>query len=261
MSIPPPQELLDFTDRVVLITGAARGVGAGIARRFAQAGASMAINYRTSETDAATLVAAIQSAGGEAAAFQADVTQREDVARLIDAVVARFGRLDVLINNAGSYPSTSLLEMPDAEWDAVIAANLRSVHLCTQLAARQMIAQGEGGAVVNLTTIEAISPAPGHSHYDAAKAGVAMHTRAAAQELGQRGIRVNAVAPGLIWREGIEAAWPEGVERYRQAAPLGRLGRPEDVADACLFLASPAARWITGASLTVDGGVMIRPPF
>lgn len=261
MTISPPQELLDFTDRVVLITGAARGIGAGIARRFAQAGAAVAINYRSSEADAAALVVAIQSAGGEAAAFQADVTQREDVARLIDSVVARLGRLDVLINNAGSYPSNDLLEMPDAEWNAVIASNLRSVHLCTQLAARQMIAQGEGGAIVNLTTIEAFSPAPGHSHYDAAKAGVAMHTRAAAQELGRHGIRVNAVAPGLIWRDGIEAGWPEGVERYRQAAPLGRLGRPEDVADACLFLASPAARWITGVSLTVDGGVMARPPF
>src|SRR4029079_17894897 len=109
--------------------------------------------------------------------------------------------------------------------------------------------QGNGGAIVNITSIEAESPAAGHSHYNAAKAGVLMYTRAAALELAAHGIRVNAVAPGLIWREGIEEAWPDGVARWKRAAPLGRLGRAEDVADACLFLASPAARWITGASL------------
>jgi NAD(P)-dependent dehydrogenase (short-subunit alcohol dehydrogenase family) len=124
-----------------------------------------------------------------------------------------------------------------------------------------MIAQGQGGAIVNVTSIEAENPAPAHSHYNAAKAGAAMHTRAAAQELGPHGIRVNAVAPGLVWREGLDEAWPDGVARYLNAAPLGRLGQPEDVADACLFLASPAARWITGASLTVDGGVMTRQIF
>jgi NAD(P)-dependent dehydrogenase (short-subunit alcohol dehydrogenase family) len=135
-------------------------------------------------------------------------------------------------------------------------ANLRSVFLCTQAAARQMVAQASGGAIVNITSIEAENPAPNHSHYNASKGGVLMYTRAAASELGQYGIRVNAVAPGLIWKDNIEQTWPAGVARWRQAAPLGRLGMPEDVADACLFLVSPAARWITGASLTVDGGVM-----
>jgi NAD(P)-dependent dehydrogenase (short-subunit alcohol dehydrogenase family) len=124
-----------------------------------------------------------------------------------------------------------------------------------------MVEQGVGGAIVNVTSIEAQSALPSHGHYAATKAAAAAHTRAAAQELGPHGIRVNAVAPGLIWREGIEQMWPEGVARWQQAAPLRRLGRSEDVADACLFLASPAARWITGASLTVDGGVSVRPPF
>ncbi len=146
--------------------------------------------------------------------------------------------------------------MDVAQWDAVLAATLRSVFLMTQAAARQMIAQGGGGAIVNISSIEAENPAPGHSHYNAAKGGVLMYTRAAANELGPHGIRVNAVAPGLIWTPGLETNWPEGVARFLRAAPLGRIGTPEDVADACLFLASPAARWITGASLTVDGGVL-----
>jgi NAD(P)-dependent dehydrogenase (short-subunit alcohol dehydrogenase family) len=156
--------------------------------------------------------------------------------------------------------------MTDDEWDSVVDANLRSVFLCTQAAAHQMIAQGADDApntraIVNVATIEAVNPAPNHSHYDAAKGGVLMHTRASAFELAAHGIRVNAVSPGLIWREGIEESWPDGVERWLKAAPLTRLGMPDDVADACLFLASSAARWITGANLLVDGGVMTKQIF
>jgi NAD(P)-dependent dehydrogenase (short-subunit alcohol dehydrogenase family) len=152
--------------------------------------------------------------------------------------------------------------MSEEEWDRVVDTNLKSVFLGTQAAARQMKGQDPpGGAIVNIASIEGESPAPLHSHYNAAKAGVIMHTRAAALELGPHGIRVNSVSPGLIWRPGIEEDWPEGVEHWQQAAPLTRLGRPEDVADACLFLASPAARWITGANLRVDGGVLSRPAF
>ena len=119
-----------------------------------------------------------------------------------------------------------------------------------------MIAQGDGGAVVNIASIEGINPAPNHSHYNAAKGGVLMLTRSMANELGEQGIRVNAVSPGLIWRPGLEQDWPDGVARYQKAAPLKRLGQPEDVADACLFLASHASRWITGINLIVDGGVL-----
>jgi NAD(P)-dependent dehydrogenase (short-subunit alcohol dehydrogenase family) len=170
--------------------------------------------------------------------------------------VKAFGRVDVLVNNAGTYPLASVLEMTEDEWDAMIDSNLRSVFLGTQATARQMVKQGGGGAIVNIASIEAENPAPSHSHYNAAKAGVVMHTRAAAQELGRHGIRVSAVSPGLIWREGLDKDWPDGVQRYQKAVPLGRLGRDDDVADACLFLASPAARWITGANLVVDGGVL-----
>ena len=129
-----------------------------------------------------------------------------------------------------------------------------------QAVAKRMIEQG-GGAIVNIASIEAENAAPMHAHYCAAKAGVAMLTQAAAQELGGHGIRVNCVSPGLIWRDGIEDAWPEGVERWKAAAPLTRLGRPKDIADACLFLASDAAAWITGVNLRVDGGVMTNQIF
>ncbi|MCL4295070.1 MAG: 3-oxoacyl-ACP reductase FabG [Anaerolineae bacterium] len=261
MNIPHPHNLFNFSNKVALITGSGSGLGAGIALRFAEAGAAVTVNYRSNAAGAQAVVRQIEAAGGRAVAVQADVTQKAEVERLVAQTVEVFGRLDVLINNAGLYPLASLLEMTEAEWDAVIDSNLRSTFLCTQAAAKQMIAQGEGGAIVNIASIEAENPAPLHSHYNAAKGGVVMHTAAAANELGLYGIRVNSVSPGLIWREGIEQGWPDGVERFLKAAPLGRLGRPDDIADACLFLASPAARWITGANLRVDGGVMTKQIF
>jgi NAD(P)-dependent dehydrogenase (short-subunit alcohol dehydrogenase family) len=256
MAIPSPRDLFNFDSKVVVVTGAGSGLGTGIATRFAEAGAAVVVNYRTSEAGAQTVVKAIESQGRRAIAVRADVSQQNEVDALMAETVKVFGRLDVLINNAGVYPLSPLLEMAEADWNRVLDANLGSVFLCTQAGARQMVKQGQGGAVVNIASIEAENPAPSHSHYNAAKAGVLMHTRAAAQELGRHGIRVNAVSPGLIWREGLEQDWPDGVARYRRAVPLGRLGRPDDVADACLFLASPAARWITGANLVVDGGVL-----
>jgi NAD(P)-dependent dehydrogenase (short-subunit alcohol dehydrogenase family) len=259
MGAPEVGGLLDFEGKVVLVTGAGSGLGRGIARRFGEAGARVVVHYRASAGGAEAVAQAIGR--DRAIAAGADLTKADDARALVARAAASFGRLDVLVNNAGIYPLAGLVNMTLAQWDEVLGATLTSVFLATQAAARQMIAQGGGGAIVNVTSIEAENPAPAHSHYNAAKAGAAMHTRAAAQELGPHRIRVNAVAPGLIWREGLEAAWPEGVARYLEAAPLGRLGQPEDVADACLFLASEAARWITGASLTVDGGVMTRQIF
>lgn len=259
--VPPISGLLDFSCKVVLITGAAGGIGQGIATRFAAAGAQVAAHYHTSAAEAEQLIARITAAGGRAAGFAADLTDEHAVAQLLARTIERFGRLDVLVNNAARQTHASLLEMSVQEWDAMIAATLRSVFLCTQAAARQMIAQNSGGAIVNVTSIEAERAAPTHSHYNAAKAGVLMHTRAAANELGLHGIRVNALAPGLIWREGLAQDWPEGVARWQQTAPLQRLGQPEDIADACLFLASPASRWISGANLVVDGGVMSTRSF
>jgi len=256
-----PSELLDFTGKVVLVTGSGGGIGAGIAQRFAEAGARLVVNFRSNDAGARSVVAEIEGNGGSAIAVRADVTEKEEVERLFSEAEEVFGPVDVLVNNAGSYPIATLLEMAEEDWDTMIASNLRSAFLCTQQAAKRMIAGGSGGAIVNVASIEGSFPAKLHSHYAAAKAGVLAFTKAAANELGRHGIRVNAVSPGLIWREGIEEAWPEGVNRWRRAAPLSRLGMPGDVADACLFLASPAASWITGCELRVDGGVTATEAF
>jgi NAD(P)-dependent dehydrogenase (short-subunit alcohol dehydrogenase family) len=247
--------------QVAVVTGASRGIGSAIARVFASAGAYVAVHFRASAVEARGLAAEIEGGGGRAVAIGADLRMPDEVERLFQETEERLGEVDVLVNNAGSYPLHGLVDAPAAEWRAVLETNLLSVHLCTQAAARRLIARGSGGAVVNVASIEGLRPAPMHSHHTAAKSGVLAYTRSAALELGPRGIRVNAVSPGLIWREGIETSWPEGVESFRARAPLGRLGRPEDVAHACLFLASSAASFVTGANLVVDGGVLAAPAF
>jgi NAD(P)-dependent dehydrogenase (short-subunit alcohol dehydrogenase family) len=248
----------DFSGKVVLVTGGGRGIGRVIAARFASAGASVVLHYHTSREGAGDLAEEIRAKDGQALVLQADLANVVEVGRLFEQAWRHFGRLDVLVNNAGAWSSASVMEMNAAEWDAILNANLRSVFLCTQAAAHCMAQQPGGGAVVNIASVEGLYPVQGHSHYSAAKAGVLMYTRAAAAELGPRHIRVNAVSPGLIWRQGIEEQWPEGVTAWQQSTPLGRLGQPEEIADACLFLASPAAGWITGANLVVDGGASTR---
>jgi 3-oxoacyl-[acyl-carrier protein] reductase len=251
-----PGALFDFGGRAVIVTGAGAGIGAGIAERFAEAGADVVVACRGNLAGAEAVAARISKRGRRAVVHPGDLTSAAAAERLVARCIEAFGRLDVLINNAGVYPLDALTEMSEESWRAVLDANLTSAHLMTQATARRMIAQAGGGAIVNIASIEAENPAPLHAHYNAAKAGVVMHTKAAAAELGQHGIRVNSVSPGLIDREGLKDAWPDGVSRYLASAPLGRLGQPADVADACLFLASHAARWITGANLVVDGGVL-----
>jgi NAD(P)-dependent dehydrogenase (short-subunit alcohol dehydrogenase family) len=261
MNVPAVRELLDFNEKAVIVTGAGGGIGTGIALRFAEAGANVVVHHRSNEAGAKTLVDRIAATGRKALAVRGDLTQAKDAETLIAETLRAFGRLDVLINNAGSYPLAPLLDMTAEQWDEVIAANLRTVHLCTQAAAREMMRARRGGAIVNIASIEAENPSPLHTHYTAAKAGVVMYTRTVAHEIGHMGIRVNCVSPGLINRKGLKQEWPDGVFGYLEAAPLARLGEPEDVADACLFLASPGARWITGANLLVDGGVLTHRVF
>ena len=258
MTASPPavRDLLDLRGRVALVTGAGAGIGTGIAARLAEAGARVAVHYHRSGDGAREVVSRIVDAGGSARAYRANLTDPADVHDLCERITVDTGVPDILVNNAGTYPLGSILDVDAADWQAVVASNLTSVHLVTQAVARGLRDAGRAGAIVNIASIEASNVAPAHSHYAAAKAGVVMYTKSAASELGPVGIRVNAVSPGLIWRSGLDQAWPQGVSAYAAAAPLGRLGRFDDVADACLFLVSAASRWITGSELVVDGGVL-----
>jgi NAD(P)-dependent dehydrogenase (short-subunit alcohol dehydrogenase family) len=246
---------MDLSAHTAIVTGAGAGIGEAIAVRLAEAGAAVVVHYRSNAEGAERVAADITEKSGRACAIRADLTEVDGARGLVTAAVDRFGPVSLLVNNAGIYPSASILDMPIAQWNEVLAANLTATHLVTQAFAAALPA-GTRGAIVNIASIEAGNVAPMHSHYVAAKAGVVMYTKAAARELGPRGIRVNVVSPGLIWREGLDEAWPDGVARYRRAAPLGRLGEAGDVADACVFLLSDGARWITGAELVVDGGVL-----
>ncbi|MGR6971399.1 SDR family NAD(P)-dependent oxidoreductase [Streptomyces cynarae] len=245
--------------QVALVTGAGGGIGRGIALRFAEEGAAVAVHCRTSVGAADEVAARIRDTGGRAAVLRADLTAEEECRRLVaEAAEWGGGRLTALVNNAGVQPVQELAGMTAAEWRAVVDANLTGVFACTQAAVEVMRGAG-GGTVTHIASVEATHPAPLHAHYCASKAAVVMHARSAALEYGPYGIRVNTVSPGLVDRPGLAEDWPQGVRRWQQAAPSGRLGRPEDIGDACVFLASPLASWITGHDLVVDGGVSARP--
>ncbi|MFP3915872.1 MAG: SDR family NAD(P)-dependent oxidoreductase [Actinomycetota bacterium] len=242
---------LDLSGQVALVTGASGGIGGGIARRMVAAGATVVLHYRTDRGAAESLAAEL----GGAHVVGADLT-RPEAAGIIQETVAAAGRLDHLVNNAGIQPLADLSDIDDRDWARVLDTNLAAVHRLSRAAAEAM---AHGGTITHIASIEGSHPAFSHGHYAASKAGLIMHARAASLEWGSRGVRVNSVSPGLIHREGLEEQWPEGVARWQEAAPLTRLGTPEDVGDACVFLASHLARWITGVDLVVDGGVSNHP--
>lgn len=258
-SIPAVSALLDLSGRTAIVTGASGGIGGGIARRLAEAGANVVVHFNSNRPGADAVAAAIGAQGGRAVVQQADISSSAGASGLIDAATAAFGSVDILVNNAGQQPVHMLAETTEADFTGIFAANVTGPFLLIRTFAERLRAAGKGGSIVNIVSIEGHNPAPGHAHYASSKAALLMFTKAAALELGAQGIRVNSVSPGLIHRDGIEQGWPEGVARWTAAAALGRLGQPEDIADAVLFLASDAARWISGADLIVDGGVSARP--
>jgi NAD(P)-dependent dehydrogenase (short-subunit alcohol dehydrogenase family) len=256
----PINEMLDFSGKTVLVTGGSKGIGAAVVRRFAEAGADVCIHYGSNEKAAKELAGFLKSATGKIDICPGDMGKLSDISSLFAAVRERFGRLDVLVNNAGIYPVQTLRHMTPEEWEGMLRINLTAPAYCTKEAAAIMRNnEGTGvqrGVIINIGSVEGENPAFGHSHYTAAKGGLTMFTRAAAKELGPDGIRVNTISPGLIFKEGLAQAWPQGVEEYLNTAPLGRLGTGADIADACLFLASSGASWITGVNLRVDGGLL-----
>lgn len=251
-----PGELIDLTGTVVAATGASGGIGAGIARRFAATGASLVIHHRDGHATAEMLVEELPV---PTALVAADITEPGGADAIVSRALTVFGRLDAVVNCVGVQPVGDLESISEGEWRQVVDVNLTGSHLVTQAAARAMIPAGRGGSIVHIASIEGSRPAPRHGHYAASKAGVIMYARAAALEYGPAGIRVNSVSPGLIDRPDLSESWPEGVRRWTAAAPLGRLGTPEDIGDACVFLVSPMSRWITGHDLVVDGGVSVHP--
>ena len=239
-------ELLDLTGETVLVTGASGTIGAAIATRLAEAGAKIVAHYNSNEAAARELIERL----GQGETVRADLTDEAAV----DAMFSS-SQPTLLVHNAAAQPVAALGDMSFADWRAVMAANLDSAFLLTQRAAKAWITAGRAGAIVNIGSIEGMDPAAGHGHYATSKAGLLMLTRAAALEFGSSNIRVNSVSPGLIDRDGLARDWPDGVGRWHDRVPLGRIGSPIDVADAVLFLLSPAARWISGANLVVDGGM------
>jgi len=246
---------LPCSGQVALVTGASRGIGRAIALSLAATGARVVVNYASSPDAAAEVVASIEAAGGLAWSHQANVAEETEVEAMVKAVLAREGRLDVLVNNAGITRDGLLMRMKTADWQSVIDLNLTGVFLCTRAVSRSML-KARSGRIVNITSVVGLMGNAGQANYSAAKAGVIGLTRSTAAEFASRGITVNAVAPGFIATDMTKDLNPEPI---LAAIPLGRLGQPEEVAGAVRFLAAePAAAYITGQVLQVDGGMVMR---
>jgi NAD(P)-dependent dehydrogenase (short-subunit alcohol dehydrogenase family) len=250
--------LPDLSGHTVLVTGASGTVGRGIAWRFALAGAAVVVHHRARADRAEEVAERIRRRGGEALALRADLADETECRRLVRESASWNGRLTSLVNNAGVQPVQPLEGMTAADWREVVDVNVVSAFACTQAAVETMRSTG-GGTITHVASIEGSQPARHHAHYCSSKAALIMHARSAALEYGPLGIRVNTVSPGLIDRPGLEADWPDGVRRWEQTAPLGCRGAAEDIGDACVFLASPMARWLTGHNLVVDGGMSCAP--
>jgi 3-oxoacyl-[acyl-carrier protein] reductase len=243
---------------VALVTGAGRSLGRAIAERLHEGGWAVAVTDL--DLEAATAVAsALDPSGATAQAWRLDVRARPEIEAVLGDAAGKLGPVTALVNNAGIYPDHAILEMPEEAWDAVLGTNLKGTFLCSQAFARRRVAAGGGGAIVNLASTAAFSARVGASHYSASKAAVVMLTRSLAQELGPHGIRVNAVAPGLIEvrDDQVSAAYRE---RFLTMIPRGRTGRAPDVAGAVAFLLGPEADYVNGHCLVVDGGFLTGRP-
>ena len=246
--------------KTAIVTGSDSGIGQGIARTLARHGCRVAVNYFGTAERADATVTELKALGADAIAVKADVRVASDVTAMVDAAVAHFGRIDVLVNNAGVQTWGAFLDVTEDEWDRVIDTNLKGCFLCTQAAARSMRASGAGGSIVNIGSGSNKVPFPMLVAYTASKGGIEMLTKVAAIAFGPHQIRVNCIAPGAILTDRTSLELPDYAGQFAAVTPLGRVGMPDDVADAVVFLASDASRFITGQTINVDGGLFNQPP-
>jgi len=239
--------------KAVLVTGASRGIGRAIAEAFSRQGSRVMLNYNKSADHANDVAAKLASEGHKIDLFQADVSQGKEVEKMIDSIVEKYGRLDVLVNNAGIRKDAFLAMMSDEDWNQVIDTNLRSVYYACKWASRAMIRQRKG-KIINITSLSALKGLAGQTNYSALKGGVISFTKSLAMELATYGIQVNAVAPGLIETDMTKGLGSKKDDLLAKI-PFQRFGKPSDVAGGVLFLASEKADYITGYTLAIDGGI------
>jgi 3-oxoacyl-[acyl-carrier protein] reductase len=246
--------LLD--NKVVIITGASRGIGKAIAETCVQQGATVAFTYLSSEEKARALEAELTANGGVAKGFRSDASKFDEAQQLVDDVVAAFGTVDVLVNNAGITRDTLLMRMTEEQWDEVINTNLKSAFNLTKAVQKPML-KARSGSIINMSSVVGVKGNAGQSNYAASKAGLIGFTKSIAAELGSRNIRCNAIAPGFIETEMTEVLDQDVVASWRNSIPLKRGGQPVDVANATVFLASDLSAYITGQTLHVCGGMLM----